>query len=195
MASPAILEPQVLPPGPRTDDALYEVVNGSRVELPPVGAYSTFIASRLDQEIGPFSITHGLGLVVCDMLFVLDAQANLRRRPDVAFVSAERWPLDQPISELGDWEVIPDLAVEVISPDDTFDEMLAKVHEYFSKGVRQVWIVVPRRQQIYVYDSPNEVGILSATDELQGGSLLPGFRLPVARLFQRQSETETPTPV
>ena len=118
-------------------------------------------------------------------------RCDLRRRPDVAFVSTARWPLDRLIPEAGDWEVVPDLAVEVVSPTDTMEEVLAKMHEYFEKGVRQVWIVVPMRQQVHVFDSPTRSRILAAVDELDGGELLPGFRLPLARLFQRQSEVGT----
>jgi hypothetical protein len=70
MASPALLEPRGTPPPSTTDEALYEIVNGQRVELPPLSAYSTLIASRLDQELGPFSAVHRLGIVVCEMLFV-----------------------------------------------------------------------------------------------------------------------------
>lgn len=135
---------------------------------------------------------HRLGITVCDMLFILDANSNLRRRPDVAFVSKERWPPDRGIPQTGDWEVVPDLAAEVISPSDVLEDVLAKMAEYFDKGVRQVWIVVPLRQQIYVFDSPTQVRILSAVDELDGGQLLPGLRLPLARLFQRETGAETP---
>jgi Uma2 family endonuclease len=191
MASPAFLEPQLRPTRPTTDEALYEVVNGQRVELPPMSVYAGWIASRLDQRLGPFVEERALGNVVTEVLFILDPERNLRRRPDVAFVSAERWPLDRPIPAVGDWEVVPDLAVEVVSPNDLFQEVLAKMHEYFENGVRQVWIVVPLRQQIYVFDSPTRVRILGAAEEVDGGSLLPGLHLPVVRLFQRQSEGGT----
>jgi Uma2 family endonuclease len=195
MASPALLEPQVTPSEAVPEEALYEVVDGQRVQLPPMSAYSTLIASRLVQDLGPFSVAHRLGFVVSEMLFILDAERNLRRRPDVAFVSFERWPLDHPIPETGDWEMVPDLAIEVVSPNDLFDNVLAKMHEYFEKGVRQVWIVVPTKQQIYIFDSPTNVNILSAADEWDGGTLLPGLRLPVARLFQRHPAAEASAPV
>jgi Uma2 family endonuclease len=80
----------------------------------------------------------------------------------------------------------------VVSPNDLFEEVLAKMQEYFAKGVRQVWIVAPTKRQIYVFDSPTKVHILSAEDELDGGNLLPGLRLPLARLFQRQIAAEAP---
>jgi Uma2 family endonuclease len=195
MASPALLEPRITPSGAAPEEALYEVVDGQRVELPLMSAYAGLVASRLDQRLGPFVEEHRLGIVVAEVLFVLDPERNLRRRPDVAFVSAERWPLDRLIPETGDWEVVPDLAVEVVSPNDLFQDVLAKMHEYFEKGVRQVWIVVPIKQQIYRFDSPTTVHILSAADELDGGALLPGLRLPVARLFQRSPAAEASVPV
>src|SRR5438132_9904411 len=102
MAAPALLEPRITPPRPTADETLYEVVNGQRVELPPVSAYSTLVGSRLQQDLGPFAAAHRLGIVVGEMLFILDAERNLRRRPDVAFVSTERWPLDRLIPEAGD---------------------------------------------------------------------------------------------
>jgi Uma2 family endonuclease len=190
MASPALLEPGGTPP-PTTDEVLYEVVNGQRVELPPMSIYAAWVTSRLGYRLGPFVEEQQLGTVVNEGLFILDAEGNLRRRPDLAFVSAERWPLGSPIPETGDWQVIPDLAVEVISPNDAFENVLAKMDEYFEKGVRQVWIVLPTRQRIYVFHSPTQVRILSAADELDGGELLPGFHMPVARLFQRDTRAQT----
>jgi Uma2 family endonuclease len=168
------------------DDALYEVVDGQRVELPSLGELGSLIASRLARYLSLFADERRLGTVVMHALFIFDPNRDLRRRPDVAFVSAERWPLDRPIPMEGDWEIIPDLAVKITNPNDNFEELLAKIHEYFEKGVREVWIVVPRRQQIYRYDSPTGVHILKAAEELNGGWLLPGFRFPLARIFQRQ---------
>jgi Uma2 family endonuclease len=191
MAAPTLLEPRAASPRLMTEEALYEVVNGQRVELPPMSVYASWISSRFQQHLGPYAEARRLGTVVTETLFILDPGGNLRRRPDVAFVSAERWPLDRPIPEIGDWEVVPDLAVEVISPNDAFEDVLAKMHEYFEKGVRQVWIVVPKTQQIYMFDSPTRVHIWSVTEELDGGQLLPGLRLPVAHLFQRQTAAGT----
>ena len=79
---------------------------------------------------------------------------------------------------------MPYLAVEVVSPNDLFQDVIAKMNEYFQVGVQQVWIIVPSQKQIHVYDSPTVSRILSETDELDGGTLLPGFRLPVAKVFQ-----------
>ena len=187
----ATLEPTAAIAEPAKEEPLYEVVNGEKVELPPMSIYATWIASRLQSRIGPFAEAHGLGTVVTEGLFILDPVKNLRRRPDVAFVSAEKWPVDQPLPESGDWEMIPDLAVEVVSPNDIFQDVLAKIHEYFRLGVKQVWIVLPLDREIYFYDSPKDVRILTDVDHLDGGVLLPGLRLQVGSLFQRQPQTVT----
>jgi Uma2 family endonuclease len=124
-------------------------------------------------------------------LFILDAEHDLRRRPDVAFVSARRWPLERKIPLTGDWAIIPDLAVEVISPNDLFEAVIAKVGEYFRVGVQQVWLVIPLVQEVYVYESPTSIRLLTISDELEGGQLLSGFRMPVGNLFSEHAETGT----
>jgi Uma2 family endonuclease len=180
------LEPAVAAPPWAKEEPLYEVINGLKVELLTMGAYANWIALRLARLLGAFVDPKALGTVVMEMLFILDSAKNLRRRPDVAFVSAQKWPPDQPPPEAGDWEVIPDLAVEVVSPNDVFQDVLQKMQEYFRLGVGQVWIVIPSNRQIYVYDSPISPRVPSADQELDGGSLLPGLRMPVGSLFQQQ---------
>jgi Uma2 family endonuclease len=174
------------------DEPLYEIVHGQRVDLPPMSAYTTWLASRLHLRLGLYAEDKGLGVSVTEMLFVLDAEHNLRRRPDVAFVSTARWPLDRALPETGDWDVVPDLAVEVISPNDVFKDVLAKVREYFHYGVQVVWVVAPEERQVYVYDSPTHVRILTGQDELTGGEVVPGFRLPLGQLFQHAAAPTGP---
>jgi Uma2 family endonuclease len=176
---------------PEDEEQLYEIVNGKRVELPAMSAYATWIASRLGHRLGPFAEDHSLGTVVTEMLFVLDGERNLRRRPDVAFVSAQQWPLERELAESGDWEVVPDLAVEVVSPTDEFSDVVSKVREYFQYGVRRVWVIVPEERQVYVYESPTQVRILAITDILSGGDLFPGFTLPLASLFARTAAPQS----
>jgi Uma2 family endonuclease len=178
MSTATLTEPTAPP-----DEGLYEIVRGQRVELPPMSAESTWIASRLQTRIDVFAEEHRLGTVVTEMLFILDREINLRRRPDVAFVSVDRWPLDRNPPAEGDWDVVPDLAIEVVSPNDIFEDVLAKVGEYFEHGVRQVWVVAPRDQRVYLYDSRDAVRIVPASGDLET-SVLPGWRLPLATLFR-----------
>jgi Uma2 family endonuclease len=185
----ATLEPTSAPAGAVKEEPLYEVVNGQKVELPPMSIYANRVAGKLFVRLDVHTEGNRLGMVVTEALFILDPVNDIRRRPDVAFVSAEKWPIERPLPETGDWEIIPDLAVEVISPNETFEDVLAKMREYFHFGVRQVWIVSPLHQVIYIYDSPTtSPRLLTAADELDGGALLPGLRLPVGSLFQQQPQ-------
>ena len=154
-----------------------------------MSAYATWLVSRLHGLLWPHTEEHALGTAVTEMLFILDASRDLRRRPDVAFVSAARWPLQQAFPETGDWDVVPELAVEVLSPNDVVKDVLAKLREYFHYGVQVVWVVLPEEQQVYVYTSPTQVHILTVDDTLTEEPLLPGFRLPLARLFQHTAAT------
>jgi Uma2 family endonuclease len=78
----------------------------------------------------------------------------------------------------------------VVSRTDSVDSMVDKVAEYFHAGVERVWVVFPSREQVYVYDSPTSVRILTRTDELSGDPILPQFRLPLVELFEDAAAVE-----
>ena len=80
---------------------------------------------------------------------------------------------------------LPDLAVDVVSRTNTADEGAEKLEEYFTVGVRRVWVVYPRQAKIYVYGPTTAIQVFSPGDELDGGEILPGFRLSVQELFAR----------
>jgi Uma2 family endonuclease len=169
---------------PAADEPLYEVVNGQRVELPPMSAYEVNIASVLLIRMGEFVRPRQLGRVVNEMLFALRPSQSQQRRPDVAFISYDRWPRDRPVPRTNAWEIVPDLFVEVVSPTNFAEEVVARVVEYFQAGASQSWVIYPTVRQIYVYSSPTQVRILTHADEIDPTPLLPGFRLPVAALFE-----------
>jgi Uma2 family endonuclease len=164
-------------------DSLYEVIDGLRVEKPPMAMDAVLVTAALDQLLGAFARANRLGRVVPEMLFHLGA-GRPQRRPDVAFVSYERWPRERKSSPVAAWEVVPDLAIEVISPTNQASAMRRKVREYFEAGVRRVWVVYPEDHSIDVYDSPRLARIFGPGDHLDGEDILPGFRLPVAELFE-----------
>jgi Uma2 family endonuclease len=161
----------------------YEVIDGRIVETPPMDAFETWLASDLSREMGTFAKANGLGWVVVEMLFLIDHARNLQRRPDLAFVSAQRWPLNQRVPSAPTWDVVPDLAVEVISPTNSATDVMKKIEDYFRTGTRLVWVIYPDQRKIYVYESPTIVRILQIGDDLDGGAVLPGFRMPLASLF------------
>lgn len=98
-------------------------------------------------------------------------------------ISAERWPIDRDPPWEGDWEIVPDLAIEVVSPNDVFTDVERKVVEYFDHGAREVWVVSPAEKRVYVYTSRDGVRIVSGSAELET-PLVPGWRLPLAELFR-----------
>lgn len=163
-------------------ESLYEIVNDQYRELAPMSALASKVATLLVARMSGFVETHRLGSAVIETLFILDRARNTRRRPDVAFVSADRWPVSVPPPD-EDWNVVPDLAIEVISPNNRYQEIDEKIWDYFVHGVRQVWIVVPTSRRITVYFSESEARIWRVGETLDVGEILPGFQLPLADIF------------
>lgn len=122
------------------------------------------------------------------MLFRINLERDLRRRPDVAIVPHARWPTHRRIPKVSPWDMIPSLAIEVISESNSAYEVLEKIHEYFEAGVSRVWVMYPDQAEVYDYASPTEIHVVKGGEELDGGDLLPGFRLPVAALFEDDPE-------
>ena len=166
------------------DEDRYEVIDGQRIGLPPMAIYSVWLASQLHEYLSFFARTENLGRSVCEGLFHLPAPINRDRRPDVAFVSYQRWAKDRPLPRTDNaWDVVPNLTTEVVSPSDGAEDLTAKIHEYFRAGVELVWVVYPLRNEIYVYRSPTQITVLTSADVLDGGTIVPGFRLPLAEFF------------
>ncbi len=174
------------------DEPLYEVVNGVRVETPRMGSRATMLANYLSQQINEFAMPQGLGMAMIEVLFELNA-SGLQRRPDIAFVSTQRWTpdMDGP-DDPNAFKTVPDLAVEVVSPSNTVTEVQDKLTDYFNSGVRSVWIVHPKQNRIEVFDSLTASRILSLSDSLEGGAVLPGFLLPVSDVFTLPRRRQRP---
>jgi Uma2 family endonuclease len=167
----------------------YEIIDGVRVEREPMGAFETVLASWLCYLMNGFAAGKKLGLAVSEVLFVLNAARNLQRRPDVAFVSYDRWPTPVVAREPA-WNTVPDLAVEIVSPTNLAEEIDRKITDYFQAGVRLVWVFYSDSGRVYVYQSPTHVSILERTDTMDGGDVLPGFQLPIAHLYEAVAKPE-----
>jgi Uma2 family endonuclease len=170
---------------PPRDDIFFEVVDNEVRELPPMGAREVQLASSLIRILGSFAWDHALGQVVSEMLFLLDPRTNLQRRPDLAYVSFARWPRDRRVPATPAWEVVPDLAIEVVSASNLASEVMEKVEDYFAMGVQRVWVIYPDIEKLYDYSSPAAVNILAGGDLLDGGAILPGLRFPLADILSR----------
>jgi Uma2 family endonuclease len=159
---------------------LCELVDGVLVEK-AMGIRESILASFLIELLNTFVRQRNLGFVTAPdgavRLF-----AGLVRIPDVSFISWARLPNgrlpNDPIPQLA-----PDLAVEVLSQSNTPGEMARKRHDYFTAGVRLVWLADPRARTVDVYTSEDQFTRLTDADVLDGGDALPGFRLPVRDWF------------
>ena len=104
------------------------------------------------------------------------------RKPDVSYISLDRLPKEPMVK--GHCPIVPDLAVEVVSPNDLSEEVEEKVDEYLRAGVRVVWIVYPQTKLIRVHRANGTVQDLHLHDELSGEDVIPGFRCPVSEVFR-----------
>ena len=171
---------EALPP-----DALYEVVDGEVKEIPPMGFAANQVAFRLATAIDD-AVQNPRDIVAIESLFSLPLLERRRRRPDVAYVSADRVPDNWPPPHDEDppaMEAAPTVAVEVVSPTDLMMELEEKRREYFASGVKAVLVVYPRFRTVHVYESPLACRILSESDTLRLPEILPGFSVRVADLF------------
>jgi Uma2 family endonuclease len=167
-------------------EPLFEIIDGQRVELPPMSILASRVTSRLHGHIGHYLHGNPVGEALIETLFHLPLPVDRNRRPDVAVVSAPTIALAPP--QLGSenaWAVLPELMVEVVTPSDLAEEIMERIGEYCAAGTRLVWVIYPTHRLVYVYDSPHQIRILSNAEELDGEVVLPGFRIPVMSLFPR----------
>jgi Uma2 family endonuclease len=160
-------------------DKEYEIVNGELEEKEMAGARHGGTGTRIIIELGYHVKTNRLGRVYGpDTTFQVGLNDRL---PDVSFVAAARIPAEgEPV---GKWPFAPDLAVEVVSPNDLWDKLNSKIREYFAAGVRQVWLVAPEDRTLSIYRSRTNVQVLTDEDDLVAEDLFPGLRCPLAEIF------------
>jgi Uma2 family endonuclease len=172
-------------------DRLCELVEGVLVEK-VMGYQEGYLAAMLIRLLGNFAEDRDLGAV-----YGADGTVRLMpglvRVPDVSFVSWDKLP-GRMVPKTAIPDVVPDLAVEVLSEGNTEEEMKRKLKDYFFCGVRLVWYVDPRNRRVSVYTSPESCVTLDESQSLDGGDVLPGFTLPLRTLFARVPRDEPPAP-
>jgi len=166
-------------------DGRFEIIGQRVVEKPPMGVLESTLASLLLELMGPYARTMKLGQVFCEVLFDLRPSVDRSYRPDLAFVSAEKWPVNRRGPQVESWPIVPDLAVEVISASNPGGVVLLKARDYLKAGVRLVWMIYPSAEEIHVFDArtPATVSRLQPGDVLRGEEVVPGFELPLSMLF------------
>ncbi len=164
-------------------DGLYEVIDGIVVEKTDVGAREIWLANVLGRLIENLPGSEQAGQVLVEMIYDFRPALDHERRPDVSFVSFDRWPKDRALPFTAAWPVAPDLAVEIVSPSNGAADVRRKIRDYFRAGVARVWVIYPETEEVEDYDGPASVRILRGSDSLDLGSLIPGARLDLANLF------------
>ncbi|HKI31029.1 MAG TPA: Uma2 family endonuclease [Gemmataceae bacterium] len=159
---------------------LCELIDGVLVEK-AMGYSESVLAAHLIVLLDGFVRPRNLGLVTAPD-GTIRLWAGRVRIPDVAFFSWDRVPGRrvpvEPIPTLA-----PDLAIEVLSRSNTPAEMLLKRQDYFTAGVLLVWEVDPDARTVSVYTAPEGPTVLTEADSVDGGTVLPGFALPLRDLF------------
>lgn len=160
----------------------YELVKGELRKMPPSGSEHGAVIVNLTVPLGYHVKANDLGgCFGAETGFIIETDPDTVRAPDIAFVRRERIPESGITKKF--WPGAPDLAVEVLSPDDRLKEVEEKVGNWLEAGALMVWAVNPKRRTVTVYRSLKDVGILTETDELDGQDVVPGFRCKVSEIF------------
>ncbi len=165
------------------DGFRYELVGGELRKMTPAGNVHGRIAMRVAWPLARHVEENQLGVVyAAETGFKLARDPDTVRAPDVAFVSRARI---EAVGEVeGYWPGAPDLAVEVISPGDSYVEVEEKVFDWLEAGTKMVVTVNPRKRSATVYRSLTDITVLTASDVLDGGDIVPDFRLAVQEIFE-----------
>jgi Uma2 family endonuclease len=167
------------------DDFFYELDEGELIRMAPAGADHGWIEDILHVILSNHVTKHRLGKIYSgDTGFLLQSDPDVVRAPDIAFVRQERMPVKTHRS--GYIVGAPDLAVEIQSPSQSPADLNRKVQQYLAAGTQVVWVLHPRRRQAKAYGRDGSVQIFSAVQYLQSAGLLPGLRVPLAKIFKPQ---------
>lgn len=165
------------------DGYRYELIEGEIKKMAPAGFEHGALAAEFAAELRNFVRADKLGRVTAaETGFKLTTNPDTVRAPDAAFVSRKR--LDEVGPVQGYWPGAPDLAAEVVSPNDLYTEVSEKVAEWLRAGSKMVVVINPRTRQVLVHAPDADVKVLGMDDVLEGGEVVPGWQLPIKELFR-----------
>jgi Uma2 family endonuclease len=163
------------------DDYRYELVAGRVIRMSPPGWQHGVIVGRLLLLLGAHLQGRNIGVVVTEVGFKLRTNPDTVRGPDVAFVRQERIPTER---VRGYWSGAPDLAIEVLSPNDTSKDIDAKVSDYLSTGVSDVVVIDPEAETVTRYRPGQQAEVIRRGGELDLADVVPGFRCAVNDILE-----------
>jgi Uma2 family endonuclease len=164
------------------DVNLYELIEGELHRMPPTSENHMYYGGDLFAELGHYVRLHKLGrMALPDGGFVITRNPDTVLAPDGAFIRADRVP--NPLRATGFSEVLPDLVIEITSPSDRRPAIERKIAIWLGAGVSVVWQVDPVRQTVTVYQAEREPIVVPPDGILDGGDIVPGFRLKLSEIF------------
>lgn len=174
------------------DRKKYELVDGHLVER-HMSVLSSWVGGQLHFELSRFLREHQIGWAwPSDQGYVCFPNSPRKLRfPDVSYVSKHRLP--DGLTSAGYIYVSPDLAVEVVSPNDLVHEVGSKVLEYLDAGVALVWVIDPETRMTQIYRRDGSTDLLRDDGELSGEDVLPGFRCRLATIFPEKTASKPET--
>jgi hypothetical protein len=140
------------------------------------------IIQRLFSALDACAKSQQIGHVAQDSLFDWGENAEADLHPDLAFVSFERWAPYRHVPTPHIWHVIPDLVVQIQREGEPADQTASCLAGYFQAGVRRVWMVDPRKRKVHDHESPTSARALGREEVIDGGDVIPGFRIPVGEV-------------
>ncbi len=165
-----------------SDSRGFELIDGV-VQEKKMGTENAGIQMRIGHYLTAVAIPGKLGEVLDSeaMFHCFPSNPKQVRKPDVSFILRERIPADG--IPRGICKIRPDLAVEVVSPNDGYEEVEEKLADYFDAGVPLIWVVTPKTRTVLVYRADGTARRLRDTDELSADPIIPGVRIRIADLF------------
>jgi Uma2 family endonuclease len=184
--------------GPETEMRLpdrYEVINGEIADRPAPSPLAAEVANRIYCELAANEFVSSFGRSRMDVLYrmPLPHDPTRNRRPHVSLVSFARWPINRRLPHRGSpIHVVPDLIVEVVGPTDMAEDLVVKTEDYLKCGIQLIWLVFTRLRIVHAHDSSTAIRVFTESDELDGGTAIPGLRIPVAQLFRPITDDDAP---
>ncbi len=165
---------------PEREDVRYELDHGELIEVSGPSYQHNDIRDAILTALRTFLREHRLGKAVAEQEFRIAEETVFR--PDVAYLRQEVVArIDKSKSILS---VVPDLAVEVISPSDTAERLMRRIDLFLSAGCKHFWVVYPAERKVHVYGPSDDVRAFGEGKTLEAPEVLPGFSLPVSRIFE-----------
>lgn len=171
----------------------FELINGEKIIKMPNMFFHSELIRRLFLALYNWAVAKKAGEVFTETTFILPGHYDSSwvegsRIPDLMFYSGDRiehYKQENPDHRFKPLALVPDLVIEVVSPNDKASELGTKIDTYLADGVRLIRVIDPQRRKVHIHEPDNErVMQLSGEAILDGGELLPGFQIALPKLFE-----------